>query len=214
MADGVLHEGVGHQDEVGRQPAAQRHRHRRDEVLARPEPLLAPDQRAHERALEQEGKHPFHREGLSDDATRVLGEIRPIRPELEFHRDACDYADGEVQSKDLRPETGRGSVALVTGPERAPFPVDEEPGQSHRQLGKEIVVGDREGELKPVPQGRVVHYHFAAAGRPMAAALAPPEERKGSGDQACGASANWSLAAATICSTVKPYSFCSAFNGN
>ena len=95
-----------------------------------------------------------------------FGEVRPVRPELELHRDAGDYADGEVQSKDLRPETRRGSVALVTGPERAPFPVDEEPGQSHRQLGKEIVVGDREGELKPVPQSGIVHHDFAAPAGP------------------------------------------------
>ena len=178
VADGVLHEGVGHEDEVGREPAAQRHRHRGEEVLARPEPLLAPDERADERALEQEGKHPFHRERLSDDAARVLREVRPVRPELELHRDAGDHADGEVQPEDLRPEPGRGGVALITGPERAPLPVDEEPGESHRQLRKEIVVGDGEGELKPVPQGGVVHHDVAAPAFAIAGALATLPERK------------------------------------
>ena len=157
VADGVLHEGVRHEDEVAREPAAHRHRHRGEKVLPRPEPLLAPDERADERALEQEGEHPFHRQRLSDDAARVLREVRPVRPELELHRDAGDHADGEVQPEDPRPEPGRRGVALVTGPQRAPFPEHEEPRQPHRELREEIVVGDGEGELKPVPEGGVVH---------------------------------------------------------
>ena len=157
VADGVLHEGVRHEDEVAREPAPHRHRQRGEKMLPRPEPLLAPDERADEGALEQEGKHPFHRERLSDDAARVLREVRPVRPELELHRDAGDHADGEVEPEDLRPEPRRGGVALVTGPERAPFPVHEEPREPHRQLRKEIVVGDGEGELQPVPKSGVVH---------------------------------------------------------
>ena len=72
----------------------------------------------------------------------------------------------------------RGGVALITGPERAPFPVDEEPGESHRQLRKEIVVGDGEGELKPVPEGRVVHHEFAAPAIANADALASSSKRE------------------------------------
>jgi hypothetical protein len=157
VADRVLHERVRHQDEVAGEPAANRHQHRGEKMLSWPEPLLAKDQGPDKGALEQEGKHPLHRQRLPDDAARVLREVRPVRPELELHRDTGDHADGEIQPEDPRPETGRRCVPLVTGPQRTPFPEHEEPREPHRQLREQVVVRDGEGELKPVPECGVVH---------------------------------------------------------
>ena len=73
MADRMLHEGVRHQDEVRRQPTANRDAHRSEKVLRRAKPLLAPYERADEGAFEQERKHALHGERLADDTTGSTG---------------------------------------------------------------------------------------------------------------------------------------------
>src|SRR5262245_32384838 len=86
-----------------------------------------------------------------------MSEPRPVRPELKLHRDAGDDPDGEVEAEDTGPETRCVRVALIAGLQRAPFPEDQEPGQPHGELGKQVVIGDREGELQPMPQRGIAH---------------------------------------------------------
>ena len=60
----------------------------------------------------------------------------------------------------LRPkifaQNPRGKVVLlIAGPEGTPLPVNQEPGQPHRQLGKQVVIREREAELKAAPKGGI-----------------------------------------------------------
>lgn len=43
----------------------------------------------------------------------VFRKARPIGPELEFHGDAGDYPEGEVDREDTRPELGGLVIAIV-----------------------------------------------------------------------------------------------------
>src|SRR6266436_8292225 len=116
-------------------------------MATRSEPFLAPDQRADKRALQEEREHAFHRQRLSDYAAGVFGEVRPVRSELELHRNAGDDADREIQSKDLGPKPDRLIVFFVPSSKGAPFPVNEKPSQPHRELWEQVVINDREPEL-------------------------------------------------------------------
>src|SRR6266404_7004044 len=151
----MLHKRIRDENEIAREPTAERNRDCSSEMCAGAEPFLAPDQRTDKRALQKEREHPFHRERLSDYAAGVLGKVRPIGSELEFHRNTGDDADGKVQSEDLRPKPNSLVVFLVTTSERAPFPVNDEPRQPHGELRKEVVINDREPELQPVPKPRI-----------------------------------------------------------
>src|SRR5882724_8412292 len=116
-------------------------------MAARSESFLTPDQGADERALQEEREHPFHRQRLANYAAGILRKVRPVRSELEFHRNAGDDTDREIQSENLRPKPNRLIVFFITGAERAPFPINQEPRQPHGELRKEVVINDREPEL-------------------------------------------------------------------
>ncbi|MGC3991945.1 MAG: hypothetical protein QM796_20095 [Chthoniobacteraceae bacterium] len=148
----MLHEGVRHQNEQPREPAPGRDANRREKVIARPEPFLAPDQRANEGAFQKEREHALHRQRLPDDAAAVARKARPVRAELKFHRDAGHHPDRKVQPKDFRPEPRGLIVFFLAGPERLPFPKNEKPRQPHRELREEVMIGDGKGELDAMPE--------------------------------------------------------------
>src|SRR5438132_14341365 len=143
----MLHERIRDQNEVPGDLAAECDRDRSREMATRPESFLTPDQCADERALQEEREHPFHRQRLTDDATSVFRKVRPVRSELEFHRNAGHDADREIQSENFRPKSDGLVVFFITSPERAPFPTTQEPRQPPGELRKEIVIDDREPEL-------------------------------------------------------------------
>src|SRR6266550_3638376 len=120
-------------------------------MATRPESFLTPDQCADERALQEEREHSFHRQRLTDDATSVFRKVRPVRSELEFHRNAGHDANREIQSENLRPKPNRLIVFFVPSSKGAPFPVNEKPSQPHGELWKQVAIDDREPELSPVP---------------------------------------------------------------
>src|SRR6476659_10083317 len=101
----MLHERVRDQNEVAGDPAADCNRNRSGKMSARAQSFLAPDERADERALQEEREHPFHRQRLSDYATGILRKVCPIRSELKFHRNAGDDADGKIKSENLGPKS-------------------------------------------------------------------------------------------------------------
>jgi hypothetical protein len=127
----MLHECIGYQDEVTREPAPRGNRHGGEEMVARAQSFLAPNQRADERALHEESEHPFHRKRLPDHRSRVTGETCPVGPELKFHRYSGNHADGKVEAEYLCPKANRDVVLLVAGSERLPLPVNQEPGEPH-----------------------------------------------------------------------------------
>ena len=94
VADRMLHEGVGADDEVARQPAADEQRERRARKCPRGPSRCSPKRsRPRKRRLEEEREHALHRERVPDDAAGVPREARPVGAELELHRDAGDDAD-------------------------------------------------------------------------------------------------------------------------
>src|SRR5439155_7035276 len=143
----MLHERIRDQNEVPRDLAAECDRDRGAKMSARSEPFLAPDQRADERALQEELEHPFHRQRLSDYAAGVFGKIRQVRAELELHRHANYDPDRKIESENLGPKPDGLVVFIIAGAERAPFPVNQKPSQPHGELWKQVVIDDREPEL-------------------------------------------------------------------
>src|SRR6202040_2431493 len=122
----MLHERIRHQNEITREPTAECNRDRSGKMSARAQSFLAPNQCADERALQKEREHPFHRQRLSDYSPGVTREVRPVRSELKLHRNAGDDTDREIESEDLGPKPDSLIVFFVTGPERAPFPINNE----------------------------------------------------------------------------------------
>jgi hypothetical protein len=66
---------------------------------------------------------------------------------LKFHRDAGHHADGEVDPENARPKTRGISKSFIAGAQMFPFEKDNDPRQPHRQLRKQVVIGDGECEL-------------------------------------------------------------------
>src|SRR6266446_6809777 len=152
----MLHESVRHEYEDAGEPTAQSNTDRGEEVITRTEPLLAPDERADERAFKEEREHAFHCQRLPDYTPCILGKLRPISSELKLHGNAGHHTNGEIQSEDLRPEPDGPIVFFITSSQRTPFPIDEEPRQAHGELREQIVIDDCESKLKPAPKSRVV----------------------------------------------------------
>src|SRR6185369_13718323 len=71
-------------------------------------------------------------------------------PELKLHGDAGDYAKEKCNAEDLAPESRSFIPAFVFLPDRKRFEDHDHNGQTHRQLRKEIVIGERECELNAV----------------------------------------------------------------
>ena len=72
---------------------------------SRAQALFAKYEQAQEGRFEEEGKHSFHRQRLTDHAAGGLGEARPVGAELKFHRDAGHHAHGEIDGEDFRPRS-------------------------------------------------------------------------------------------------------------
>src|SRR2546423_1461668 len=143
----MLHERIRDQNEVPGDLAAECDRDRSREMATRPESFLTPDQCADERALQEEREHSFHRQRLSDYSTGILRKVCPVRSELEFHRNAGHDSDRKIQPENLGPKSDGLIVFIIAGAERAPFPVNQEPRQPHRELWEQVVINDREPEL-------------------------------------------------------------------
>src|SRR6516164_6421274 len=130
-------------------------------MIPRAQPLLAPDKRSDKRTFQKEREHAFHRERLSNHAARISREARPVRPELKLHGDTSHNAHGEVEAENFGPKPNGLIILFITRSESAPFPIDQEPRQSHGELRKEVVIGEREGELEPAPESRIVAHRDA-----------------------------------------------------
>src|SRR5262249_44509435 len=124
---------------------------------ARPQTLFAPDERTDEGAFEKEREHALHCQCLSNHTAAVLGEARPVGPELKLHRNAGHHPHGEIEPEDLGPESRGLVVFLFTRPQGTPLPIHQEPRQAHRQLGEQVVVRDGERELDTVPEQCIFH---------------------------------------------------------
>jgi len=102
------------------------------------------------RKLEEEGEHSLHRERLADHTAGKRGEARPVGAELEFHRDAGNDTNCEIDGENLCPEAGRSVVTLIVLPQGDPLEHNDEQAKSHRELREEVVKRDGECKLQTV----------------------------------------------------------------
>ena len=114
--------------------------------------LFAEEEQAEESRFEEEGKDAFHSQRLADDAAGSPRELRPVGAELEFHGDAGDDAEQEVDGEDFRPEA-RGLVpAVVAGAQGDELHHHHQQRQAHGELRKQIVERDGKREVDAVQQ--------------------------------------------------------------
>ncbi len=152
----MLHPRIRHDNEETREPRSHEHQERRAPMLQLREPLLPKQKQSQKRRLQEEREHSLHRQRLPDNPSRQPRELRPVRAELKFHRDARHHTQQKVHRKDLRPESRRLVIPFVIRPQRLGLQYHDQQRQAHRQLGKQVVERDRECELKPM-QGKRVH---------------------------------------------------------
>src|SRR3954454_18394776 len=94
--------------------------------------ILAQYDSTYKFTFEKEREHALNRQRLSENTAAVLREARPVGPELKLHRNAGHHPHGEIEPKDLGPES-RGAVeSFITRLEGAPSPIHEEPRQPPR----------------------------------------------------------------------------------
>ncbi len=74
--------------------------------------------------------------------------MRPVGSELEFHRNAGDDAEDEADAEDLRPESRGLVVPLIVLPETDALQRNDQRSQSHGQLWKQVMEGNRECEMQ------------------------------------------------------------------
>src|SRR5581483_203011 len=96
IADGVLHPGVSSDDEIARKPGAEKHGYSAAPVGPSAKALFAVQEQAQECRLQEEGEHAFHGQGLADHAPGKTREMRPVGAKLEFHGNAGDHTQHEV----------------------------------------------------------------------------------------------------------------------
>src|ERR1700720_2535080 len=109
-------------------------------MIARSESLFAPNESTDKRAFQEKGEHTFHRQRLPYHSACITCEVSPIGPELKFHRNTGDDANGKIKTEDLCPKPGRFIVLFLSRPERPPFPINQKPSQPHGELRKQIMV--------------------------------------------------------------------------
>lgn len=83
-------------------------------------------------------------------AEAVGGKPRPVGPELKFQRDAGHHAEGKAQGEYFGPETSDRVIVRGAAPQGLRPHIQEQQGQPHRELRKQIVKRRREGELQPI----------------------------------------------------------------
>src|SRR5208282_809109 len=99
----------------------------------------------------------LHRKRLADHATRSSRKLRPVRPELKFHRNSRYHSQREADSKNAPPETGRAIVQIVAGSQRERLQDEDQQGKAHRELRKNVVKRNGEGKVQAVHRECVPH---------------------------------------------------------
>src|SRR5579883_937193 len=116
VADGMLHPGVGGNDEAAGCPGAEPDHEGGEPVHFLAEGVFSEEEDAQECRLDEEGKGPLHCQRLRDDVAREDGETGPVRAKLELHRNACDSAYNECEGEDSGPEVCAVIETLVFAP--------------------------------------------------------------------------------------------------
>ena len=152
VSHGVLHPGVGHDDEEPRDPRSQKDHHRREPVHDLGEPVLAVEKQPEEGRLQEETEDALHGQRLANDAAGKLRKARPVGTELELHGNAGHNAEDKIDGEEAAPEPRRPIPRFVVGPESHRLQHYDQQRQPHGELREEIVVSDSEGKLQAMNQ--------------------------------------------------------------
>src|SRR6266498_4762428 len=120
--------------------------------------LFTEEKQTQEGRLEKESEDTFHCQGGSNDAAGVLRKLGPIGPKLELHGNSGDNPEEKVYGKDFRPEPCGSIIRFVLFPKCQRLENDDQRCKSHRQLRKEIVIGDGEGKVQAMYDQCFIHY--------------------------------------------------------
>jgi hypothetical protein len=156
VADRVLHEGVGREDEVGRQHGADVDQPHAAHVELLGEPAPAEDPQAEEGRLQEEGEQGLEGQRRAEDVTDEAAVVAPVHPELELLDDAGDQAEGEVDHEELAEELGQSQPLRLVRAHPHEVEVGDDEGHADRDRHEEEVVDGRDGEL-PSRQVEGVH---------------------------------------------------------
>jgi hypothetical protein len=123
----------------------------------RAESLLTKEKKAKERGLEKKRKHTFHRKRLADYAPCRSGKLRPVGAKLKFHWDSSYYSESKADAKNLGPKA-RGLIPdFISGAEGESFHDENQKGQAHGELRKNVMKRDGESEMEAVDGECVFH---------------------------------------------------------
>ena len=157
-ADWVLHERVGGEDEVRREPGADGGQPDRGQVHLAGQAVPAEDPQAEERRLDEERRQALDSERGAEDVTDEARVLAPVHAELELLHDAGGDADREVDQEQLAEELRQPQPALVVRAHPDRLHDRHERRQADRQRDEHEVVDRDDPEL---PSGKVQRVHGA-----------------------------------------------------
>ncbi len=114
--------------------------------------FLAVQKEAEECRLEEEAEDAFHGKRLANHSAGEVRETSPVGAEFEFHGNAGDNAEDEIDAKDASPEAGSPVPLLTAGAKRDRLEDYDQKRKAHGELGKQVMECDGKGEMQPVNQ--------------------------------------------------------------
>ena len=165
VTDRMLHEAIGRNDPDRRHVDASKNQHGRH----RPEPprnlVTVENPDACKRTLEKERHHRLDRQRRAEDIAHELRVLRPVRSELNLHRDARDNACHKIDREQISPEVRLPAVDLPTRPQVKNLKQGHEEDQADGQWHDQEVECNREGELDAAEQqDEFIHLQFPERG--------------------------------------------------
>ena len=126
-------------------------------MAARAKPFFAVKKEAEECGLQEESEHAFHSERLTDHASGIAREVRPVRAKLKFHGNSSDHAQQEIDAENLRPETRRLIVDFILAAKAKGLEYNDQRRQTHGELREKIVESDGESEMNAMNKKSTIH---------------------------------------------------------
>ena len=146
-AHGMLHPGVGGEDEEGGDIRAQGDHPHAQVVQLGGQAVPTEDPQAEEGRFHEEGEEGLEGQRRAEDVADVAGVLGPVHAELELLHDAGGHAEGEVDQQDLAEERRGDAPLLVAGAQVGGLHERHERGQPDRERNEDEVVDGRDAEL-------------------------------------------------------------------
>jgi hypothetical protein len=122
---------------------------RGEEMQTRSDLFPAEQHYAQKAGFQEESGQDLVGEQRAGDATGEPGEVAPVRPELIGHDEAGDYAHGEIDGEDLRPEMIEVAIDRILAPQPQALEHRQVTRKTYGDGRENDVERDREPELDP-----------------------------------------------------------------